>query len=32
MKNYKNLLAYKNAYALAVQIFEVSKGFPKEET
>ncbi len=29
--DYKDLLAYKKSYSLAMQIFEVSKGFPREE-
>lgn len=29
--DYKDLLAYKKSFSLAMQIFEVSKGFPKEE-
>lgn len=31
MGNYKNLLAYQKAYALALEIFEISKKFPPEE-
>ena len=30
--DFKNLLAYKKAYELAMVIFEISKRFPKEET
>jgi len=29
--DFKNLLAYKKAYQLAMDIFEISKTFPKEE-
>jgi four helix bundle protein len=29
--NHKDLLAYKKAYALALLIYEISKGFPPEE-
>lgn len=29
--NFRNLAAYKKAFALAMQIFELSKTFPKEE-
>ena len=29
--DYRDLLAYKKSFSLAMQIFEVSKGFPKEE-
>lgn len=29
--DYKDLLAYKKSFALAMFIFEESKGFPKEE-
>jgi four helix bundle protein len=32
MSTFKNLLAYKKAFELAMNIFEVSKRFPKEET
>jgi four helix bundle protein len=32
MSTYKDLLAFKNAFALAMKIFEISKRFPKEET
>ena len=32
MSNYKNLLAFKKAFGLAMKIFEVSKRFPKKET
>ena len=31
MSSYKNLLAYKKAFALAVRIFTITKGFPPEE-
>jgi len=30
--DFKNLLAYQKGYDLAMQIFEISKSFPKEET
>ena len=30
--DFKKLLAYKKAYRLAMDIFEISKSFPKEET
>lgn len=30
--DYKELLAYKKAFTLAMEIFHVSKSFPKEET
>lgn len=30
--DFKELLAYKKAFDLAMEIFEVSKSFPKEET
>lgn len=29
--DYKDLLAYKKSFALAMMIFDVTKGFPKEE-
>lgn len=29
--DYKDLLAYKKSFALAMLIFDVSKNFPKEE-
>lgn len=29
--NYKDLLAYKKSFALAMMIFDVTKSFPKEE-
>ena len=29
---FQDLLAYKKSFDLAMQIFEISKGFPKEET
>ena len=32
MSTYKDLLAYKKTFALAMKIFELSKKFPKEET
>ena len=32
MSTYKELLAFKKAFALAMKIFEISKRFPKEET
>lgn len=31
MGDYKDLLVFKKAYSLAMEIFEVSKTFPKEE-
>ncbi|MFM9909326.1 MAG: four helix bundle protein [Chitinophagaceae bacterium] len=31
MGNYKNLIAYKKAYELAMKIFTISKQFPSEE-
>lgn len=31
MSTYKDLLAFKKAFALAMKIFEISKRFPKEE-
>ncbi len=31
MGNYKNLIAYKKAYELAMKIFTISKRFPSEE-
>jgi len=31
MRGYKDLIAYQKAYTLAMDIFEVSKSFPKEE-
>src|SRR5258705_12283737 len=31
MGDFKGLLAYKKAYELAMEIFEISKGFPPEE-
>jgi len=30
--SFKNLLAYKKGFELAMEIFEISKTFPKEET
>ena len=30
--DFKDLLAYKKAFDLSMKIFEISKGFPKEET
>jgi len=30
--DYKELLAYKKAFSLAMEIFQISKTFPKEET
>ena len=30
-ENFRNLTAYKKAFALAMEIFQVSKKFPKEE-
>ena len=32
MASYKSLLVYKKAFELAMEIFEISKRFPKEET
>lgn len=32
MSTYKDLLAFKKAFILAMKIFEISKRFPKEET
>lgn len=32
MATFKDLLAYKKAFVLAMKIFEISKKFPKEET
>lgn len=32
MGDYKKLTAFKKAYELSMEIFEVSKKFPKEET
>ncbi|HUX94279.1 MAG TPA: four helix bundle protein [Bacteroidales bacterium] len=29
--SYKDLIVYKKAYKLAMEIFEISKGYPKEE-
>ena len=29
--DYRDLLGYKKAFTLAMQVFDVSKGFPKEE-
>lgn len=31
MGSYKDLEAFKKAFALAMEIFEISKSFPKEE-
>ncbi len=31
MSSYKNLLAYKKAFALAIKIFTITKNFPSEE-
>jgi four helix bundle protein len=31
MGDYKDLLAFKKAYSLAMEIFEISKTFPREE-
>ena len=31
MGEYRTLLAYKKAFELAMQLFEISKGFPREE-
>jgi four helix bundle protein len=30
--SFKDLIVYQKAYKLAMEIFEISKGFPKEET
>lgn len=30
--DYKDLIAYKKAFSLAMEIFKISKSFPKEET
>lgn len=30
--NFRDLTVYKKAYSLAMEVFEVSKSFPKEET
>ena len=30
--DYKELLTYKKAFVLAMEIFRISKSFPKEET
>jgi len=30
-QNFKSLTVYKKAFALAMEIFEMSKGFPKDE-
>jgi four helix bundle protein len=30
--DYKDLLAYKKAFSLSMEIFHISKSFPKEET
>lgn len=32
MSTYKDLQAFKKAFALAMKVFEISKRFPKEET
>ncbi|PCH65860.1 MAG: diversity-generating retroelement protein bAvd family protein [Bacteroidetes bacterium] len=32
MNDFKDLTVYKKAFALAMEIFEISKKFPKEET
>jgi four helix bundle protein len=31
IESFKNLIVYQKAYKLAMEIFELSKGFPKEE-
>jgi four helix bundle protein len=31
IKSAKDLIVYQNAYALAMEVFDVSKGFPSEE-
>jgi len=31
IESFKDLIVYKKAYKLAMEIFEISKGFPKEE-
>jgi four helix bundle protein len=32
IESFKDLIVYKKAYKLAMRIFEISRGFPKEET
>ena len=32
MNGFRDLIVYKKAFALAMEIFEISKSFPKEET
>ena len=32
MKGFKDLIVYNKAFALAMDIFEITKKFPKEET
>jgi four helix bundle protein len=32
MSSFRDLIAYKKAFALAMEIFSITKGFPKEET
>jgi len=32
MGSYKDMIIYKKAFGLAMDIFEISKRFPKEET
>ena len=32
MKGFKDLIVYQKAFALAMEIFEITKKFPKEET
>lgn len=32
VSNFRDLTVYKKAYALAMEVFEVTKSFPKEET
>jgi four helix bundle protein len=31
INSFKDLIVYQKAYKLAMEIFEISKGFPKEE-
>ncbi|MFN3488484.1 MAG: four helix bundle protein [Emticicia sp.] len=31
MSSFKDLIVYKKAFSLSMEIFEISKGFPKEE-
>jgi four helix bundle protein len=32
MKGFKDLIVHQKAFALAMEIFEITKKFPKEET